>query len=72
MCLCRVLCAVEETFQTLQEIFGDESLSRSQCREWYKRFKEGWTSSEDKSCLGCQSNSIEDDHVARMNVQIVE
>jgi len=37
----------EETFQMLQDDFGDEVMSRSWCHEWFKRFKEGRASTTD-------------------------
>ena len=36
-----------ETFELLQQAFGDDVLSRTTCFEWFKRFKEGRTSVKD-------------------------
>ena len=36
-----------ETFQMLQRAYGEDCLSRTQCHEWYQRFKYGRTSIED-------------------------
>lgn len=36
------------TSEMLQQVFWDEAISRAQTCEWYKRFKEGQTSVEDK------------------------
>ena len=36
-----------ETFQMLQQAYGEDCLSRTQCYEWYQRFKLGRTSIED-------------------------
>jgi hypothetical protein len=33
-----------ETWKMLQQAFGDKCMSRSQCFEWYSRFKTGRTS----------------------------
>jgi hypothetical protein len=33
-----------ETFEMLQQVFGDKVMSRTQTHEWYKRFKESQTS----------------------------
>ena len=30
-----------ETFQMLQQAYGEDCLSRTQCYEWYQRFKSG-------------------------------
>ena len=30
-----------ETFQVLNQAYGEERMSRTQCCEWFKRFKEG-------------------------------
>ena len=35
-----------ETFQMLQQAYGEDCLSRTQCYEWYQRFKSGRTSIE--------------------------
>jgi len=36
-----------ETFQMLQQAYGEHCLSRTQCHEWHQRFKWGRTSIED-------------------------
>jgi hypothetical protein len=41
-----------ETFGTLKQGFGDETMSVTQTYEWYKCFKEGETSVEDNECSG--------------------
>ena len=33
-----------ETFQMFQQAYGEDCLSRTQCHEWYQRFKSGRTS----------------------------
>ena len=35
-----------KTFQMLQRAYGEDCLSRTQCQEWYQRFKSGRTSVE--------------------------
>ena len=32
-----------ETFQMLQQAYGEDCLSRTQCHGWYQRFKSGRT-----------------------------
>jgi hypothetical protein len=36
-----------ETFQMLKQAYGKDCLSRTQCKEWYQRFKSGITSTEE-------------------------
>ena len=51
----------------LQQAYGEDCLSRTQCHEWYRRFKSGRTSIEDdppKS--GRPSTSMDDDHVEKV------
>jgi transcriptional regulator with XRE-family HTH domain len=47
----------------LQQAYGENCLSRTQCHEWYRRLKSGRTSIEDDPKSGRPSTSIEDDHV---------
>ena len=56
-----------ETFHMLQTAFEDECLSRSKCHEWFKRFKEGRTSTADDPRSGRPTVSTDDDHVAQVN-----
>ena len=55
-----------ETFQMLQQAFGEDCLSRTQCHEWYRRFKSGRTSVEDDPKTGRPSTSMDDDHVEKV------
>ena len=48
-----------------QQAYGEDCLSRTQCHEWYQRFKSGGTSIEDDPKSGRPSTSIED-HVEKM------
>jgi len=50
----------------LQQVYGEDCLSRKQCHEWYQRFKSGRTSIEDDPKSGRSSTSIEDDHVEKV------
>ena len=36
-----------ESFQMLQQAYGEDCVSRTQCHEWYQRFISGRTSIED-------------------------
>jgi response regulator of citrate/malate metabolism len=48
-----------ETFRMLQRAYGEDCLSRTQCHEWYQRFKSGPKS-------GRHSTSMDDDHVKKV------
>ena len=50
----------------LQQAYGEDCLSRTQCHEWYQRFKSGRTSIEDDPKSGRPSTSMDDDHVQKM------
>ena len=49
----------------LQQSYGDDCLSRTQCNEWYQRFKSGKTSIKDDPKSGRPSTSM-DDHVEKV------
>jgi len=55
-----------ETFQILQQAYGEDCLSRTQCHEWYQRFKSGRTSIEEDPKSGRPSTSMDDDHVEKV------
>lgn len=57
-----------ETF--LQKVFGDESMSRTSTYEWYRRFKDVRTSTEDDPHLGRPSASTDDVSIAQVQVVI--
>ncbi len=46
-----------ETYRLLQEVYGDDSLSRSTCRRWYVRACQGNTSCQDLECPGRESTA---------------
>jgi len=50
----------------LQEAYGEDCVSRTQCRDWYRRFKSGRTSIEDDPKCGRPSTSMDDDHVEKV------
>ena len=50
----------------LQQAYGEDWLSRTQCHEWGQRFKSGRTSIEDDPKSGRPSTSTDDDHVEKM------
>ena len=55
-----------ETFEILQQAFGDDVLSRTTCFEWFKRFKEGRTSVKNNERPGRPSTSKTNETVARV------
>jgi hypothetical protein len=55
-----------ETFQMLQQSYGEDCLSRTQCYEWYQRFKSGRTSIEDDPKSERSSSSTGDDHIEKV------
>lgn len=46
-----------ETFEMLQQAYGDDAMSRARCFEWHSRFKNGRTSLEDDERSGRPSTS---------------
>jgi hypothetical protein len=56
----------------LQQAYGEECLSRTQCYEWYQRFKSGRTSIEDDPKSGRPSSSTGDDHIEKVRSVIRE
>ena len=50
----------------LQQTYGEDCLSRTQCHEWYQRFKSGRTSIEDDPKSERPSTSMDDDHVEKV------
>ena len=55
-----------ETFQMLQQAYGDDCLGRTQCHEWHQRFKSSRTSIKDDPKSGRPSTSMDDDHVEKV------
>jgi len=56
----------------LQQAYGEDCLSRTQCYEWYQRFKSGRTSIEDYPTSGRSSSSTGDDHIEKVRSVISE
>ena len=49
----------------LQQAYGQECLSHTQCHEWYQRFKTGRTSVKDDPKFGQPSMSMDDNHIEK-------
>jgi len=75
VCVCVKFCCklgknFTETFQLLNQIYGEDCISRTQCYEWFKRFKEGRKLVGDDPRPGRLSTSTNDDHVERIHAVI--
>jgi hypothetical protein len=55
-----------ETFQMLQQAYGEDFLSRTQYHEWHQRLKSGKNSIEDDPKSRRPSASMDDDHVEKV------
>jgi len=64
--------AFMETFQMLQQAYGEDCLSRTQCYEWYQCFKSGRASIEEDLKPGWPSSSTGDDHIEKVRSVIRE
>ena len=79
VCVCVCVCVkffcklgknFTETFQLRNQAYGEDYLSRTQCYEWFKRFKEGRMSVGGDPRTGRPSTSTDDDHVERVRAVI--
>jgi len=59
-----------EPFQMLQQAYGEDCLSHTQCHEWYQHLTSGRTSIEDDPKSGRPSTSMDDDHVEKVRAVI--
>ena len=59
-----------EIFQLFNQAYGEDRMSRKQCCEWFKRFKEGRMSDREDPRPGRPSTSTDDDHVERVRAVI--
>ena len=50
----------------LQQAYGEDCLSRTQCHEWHQRFKSSRTSIDDSPKSGQPSMSLDDDHIEKV------
>ena len=67
---CKLCKNFTETFQLLNQAYREDCLSRTQCLEWFKRFKEGIMSVGEDPRPGRPSTSTNDDHVVRVRAVI--
>ena len=61
-----------ETFLLLNQAYGEDCTSRTQCYEWFKRFKDGTMSVSEDTRPGQTSTSRNDNHVGRVRAVIRE
>jgi len=59
-----------ETFQMLQQAYGEDCLSRTPCHEWFQRFESGRMSIENDPKSGRPSTSMDDDRIEKMHAVI--
>ena len=55
-----------EAFQMLQQVYGDEAMSRSRAFEWHRRFREGNEEVEDSPRSGRPSTSRSEENIERV------
>jgi len=55
-----------ETYQLLQQAYGEDAIGRTQVFDWFRRFKEGRTSVESDPRSGRQSTSRNEEIIAKV------
>jgi hypothetical protein len=61
-----------KAFERSQKVFGDETVSHMMTHEWYRRFKDGQTSTEDNSHSERPSTSTNDDSIEQVHDAIIQ
>lgn len=56
-----------ETFETITSVYDESLLSRTDCHEWFRRFKDGRESIEDDPRSDQPSTSTDDSQANRIN-----
>jgi len=67
---CKVGKSFTEAFQFLNQAYWEDCMSRTQCYEWFKHFKEGRMLVGEDPRPRRPSTSINDDHVDRVHAVI--
>ena len=55
-----------ETYQLLQQAYGEDAMGRTQVFDWFRRFKEGRTSVKSDPRLGRPSTSRNEEMIAKV------
>ena len=55
-----------ETYQLLQQAYGEDAMGRTQVFDWFRRFKGGRTSVESDPRLGRPSTSTNEEMIAKV------
>ena len=66
LCVCELGKHFTEIFQLVNQAYRQNCMSRTQCTEWFKPFKEGRISVGEDPRPGRRSTSTNDDHVDRV------
>ena len=59
-----------EALKLLQEVYGDDTMSRTRLFEWHRRFEEGREEVEDNHWSGRQSTTRTDENVERVRHKV--
>jgi len=59
-----------ETYQLLQQAYGEDAMGRTQVFDWFCQFKEGRTSAESDPCSGQPSTSRNEKMIAKVRTII--
>ena len=59
-----------ETFNLLQEVYGDATMSRTRIFEWHKRFREGREDAEDDPRSGSPTTSRTNENIKRVREKV--
>ena len=59
-----------ETFNSLQEVYGNATMSRTRIFEWHKRFREGREDVEDDPRRGSTTTSRTNENVERVREKV--
>jgi hypothetical protein len=54
-----------ETYEVMENIYGDQCMSRRHCYEWFKRFMDSQQSTHDEPRLGQRSTLCNETHVTQ-------
>jgi len=70
-CICIKFCfkigkTATETYQLLQQAYGEDAMGRTQVCDWFRRFKEGRTSAERDPRSGRQSTTRNEEMIAKV------